>query len=74
MGEGRNSSDSCAECSVGTFTNKPGQISCTTCDSGMVTNGKGQTFCSICDAGESLLLLSDLVLHREGLDRWKQAK
>ena len=60
-------SSSCTPCELGKYTNKPGQTFCTSCDPEMVTNGMGQTFCSICDAGESLLSLSNRVLHSEEL-------
>ena len=54
-------SEACAECGIGKFSNKPGQISCTSCDPGTVTNETGQTFCSSCNAGESSFHVNTIV-------------
>ena len=54
-------SEACAECGIGKFSNKPGQISCTSCDPGTVTNETGQTFCSSCNAGESSFHVNTMV-------------
>ena len=48
----------CRECSVGKFTDEPGQTKCKSCDPGEVTQGTGQMLCSECLPGTTNLVFS----------------